>query len=140
LNRKSILILFAAALIAAACAPAKVMPPSVTPSGEDRYLVDPRLGWRGAPADDRFEAAWRYFLAGNDAEASRLLAGLPDYAPAMLAQAAIDMRSGRFDEAQRTIEALRVREPDYTAARVYEAELAYRRRETRRAHFRTKRE
>src|SRR5687767_8225358 len=57
-----------AIVLGASCATAPVaMPPAVTPQGEDRFLIDPRVG-NPAPTDpetdQRFEAAWRYFLAG----------------------------------------------------------------------------
>ena len=123
-------------LILAACTPAVTPPPAVTPQGEDRYLVDPRLGYAAAPdlqTDRKFETAWRFAIAGNETEARRLLSEIrmkdPAYAPASLASAALDIRAGRFNDALAI-----VRKFDTTAARVYEAEIAFRENETRRAY------
>jgi tetratricopeptide (TPR) repeat protein len=53
----------------------------------------------------------------------------------MIAEAAIDIRAERYDEARATVERVRSLAGDtYTAARVYEAEIAYRMKQTRRAY------
>jgi hypothetical protein len=111
-------------------------PPAVTPQGEDRYLVDPRLGYGAAPdpqTDRKFETAWRFAIAGDETEARRLLNEIrmknPAYAPASLASAALDIRAGRFNDALAIVTKF-----DTTAARVYEAEIAVRENETRRAY------
>jgi len=121
-------------MLIASCAPTAAPPPEVTPQGEDRFLIDPRSGY--APVDPqtdrKFEAAWRFALAGNEAEARRRLDEIrrqsPGYAPAALAEAAIDIRAGRLDAARAI-----VRKFDSIAARVYEAEIALRENDTRRA-------
>lgn len=133
--KQTIFLLLATALLAASCTPPP-QAPNVTPQGEDQYLVDPRLGYDGTldpKLQAKFDAAWRFIVAGNSAEAQRLLnevrAKKPDYAPATLAEAAIEIREGRFDAAQAMIEQI-----DTTAARVYRAEIALRKKETRRAY------
>lgn len=121
-------LLGTAVLILAACTPAVTTPPpAVTPQGEDRYLIDPRTG--SPPADPQtgrqFETAWRFFLAGNDDEAWKLVQQIrgknPSWDPAWLAAAALDIRAGRFLDALEI-----VRKHDTIAARVYEAEIAIR--------------
>lgn len=123
----------AASLLLAACAATAPPPPQVTPTGEDRFLASPLVGWRGttpAGADAKLEAAWRFFLAGNDAEASRRLAELqaknPAYTPVSVARAGQLLRDGRNDEAAAIITKALAEQGDYTAARIYEAEIAYR--------------
>ena len=130
-------ILVTAALALAACTPAVVPPPAVTPQGEDRYLIDPRTGFTGqlAPAlEQKLEHAWRYALAGNDAEAERLTGELRGLPPATLIEAFLAIRAGRFEDAQRLIDSVQERDPDNLAARVYEAEVAYRLKENRIAY------
>ncbi|HEV7765357.1 MAG TPA: hypothetical protein VGQ76_10175, partial [Thermoanaerobaculia bacterium] len=76
LTRTKILILVATAIVAASCAPADVPPPAVTPQGEDRYLIDPRTGDSTPIAPQvakKVDAAWRYAMAGNEAEAQSRL-------------------------------------------------------------------
>ena len=116
------------------------MPPPVEPRGEDRYLVDPRSGYQGASSaetDERMEAAWRLYLAGDYEAARRRLAELRtravDYAPATLLGAAIDFQEGRVDAARDTINLLSDQHPGYTAARVYQAEVELAAGNTRRA-------
>jgi tetratricopeptide (TPR) repeat protein len=134
--RNSRWFVLAAALAVAACTTAP-LPPAVTPQGDDRYLVDPRLGWTGtaAPAiERRFEEAWRFLLAGDYANARKRLDEIRskyDYAPARLAEAMIAIREGRLDEADSIAAAALEQNPDYTAAFVYRAEVAYRRNDTR---------
>jgi hypothetical protein len=121
-------------LILASCTPAVTPPPAVTPQGEDRYLIDPRTGSPAADpqTEQKLDAAWRFALAGNEGEARRLLDEIrkknPGYAPASLVDAAIDIRANRFDAARAI-----VKKYDTLAARVYEAEIAFRENDTRRA-------
>lgn len=137
--RKITILLFAAALLAASCTP-PTPPPVVTPEGADRYLIDPRIGY-GAIAPDidrKFEAAWRYALAGNESEARRRLGMVTQqdagFLPARLTDAFLDIRAGRLDSARATVDALLKRQPDYTAAQVYQAEIAVREQQTRLAY------
>ena len=122
------------------CATAPPMPPAVTPQGEDRFLIDPRIGYQPAadPAtDQRFEAAWRYFLAGDFEQSRKRLTDLrthtPDYLPAALLAAAIDLREGRTDASRNAINTIADQQGSYTAARVYQAEVALADGQTRRA-------
>jgi tetratricopeptide (TPR) repeat protein len=121
-------------LVLASCTPAVAPPPAVTPQGEDRYLIDPRSGSAALDpqTDAKFEAAWRYVLAGNDPEARRRLDEIrkksPNLPQLMLAEAALDIRANRFDAARAKLEKL-----DSPVARVYEAEIALRQGDTRRA-------
>ena len=118
------------AAIVAACATAPAPPPLVEPpQGDARYLIDPRTGF-DKPANPNFETAWRYYLAGNDAEAQKRIAMMPGYAPASLLQAAIDIRAGRLDEASAIIAKL----PSWTASNVYAAEIALARNDLRTAY------
>ncbi|HSP13713.1 MAG TPA: tetratricopeptide repeat protein [Thermoanaerobaculia bacterium] len=128
---KQTLLALGAALVLAACAGTGAPPLVSQPQGEFRFLIDPRTGSTPAadPAVDRkFEAAWRYFLAGDDAEARKrldaLLAKDPSYLPAALAAAAVDIRHGELDTALAIVQRLEDRMPDYTAARIYEGEIA----------------
>jgi tetratricopeptide (TPR) repeat protein len=142
LNRTKTLLFVLAALLAASCTPVADKPaPTVIPTGNDRFLVDPRVGYTDAipPAiATRFDTAWRYVLAGDEAEARRRLADVlqrsPDFQPAILAGAALDLRAERYDAVRDTVTAVLQRNANYTAARVYEAELAYRQRQTREAY------
>lgn len=135
----SILVLIVVTALAAGCATAPP-PPAVTPTGADRYLVDPRLGY-GAPVStataERFDEAWRWVLAGNEVQAREKLADVlrrdPGFPPAVLAGAALDIRAGRYEEALSTIANLRQRVQNYTAADIYEAEIAVRQNRTRAA-------
>ena len=119
----------------------KTPPPAPAPQGETRFLVDPRIGFQH-PADPvlnrKFDAAWRFVLAGDFAEARRLLTEIrtknPDDLPAALAEAAIDIRQGQLDAAQTIVQRLEDQAPDYTAARVYDAEIAIAQNKTRRAY------
>jgi tetratricopeptide (TPR) repeat protein len=131
--------LLIAALLAAACTDTTPPPPAVAPppTGHAHFLIDPRTGW-DKPVDARFENAWRYFLAGNDAEASRrageILAKDPNAGPAALLTAAIDIRAGRLDEASAIVARTQSRDPGYMAANVYAAEIALARHDTRAAY------
>jgi tetratricopeptide (TPR) repeat protein len=133
LTKTKILILLAAVLALVACSTPAPPPPAVTPMGEDRFLIDPRTGYDGPTTpqlDQRFEAAWRYIMAGNDTEGRRRVAELrlknPEYQPALLAEAAMDIRAGNLDAAGVVIADARQRSPEWLAARVYEAEIAFR--------------
>lgn len=133
--------LLAAAWVAASCAPAAAPPPAVTPNGDDRYLLDPRTTFADAvkpELDRRFDAAWHYSLAGNDVEAQRRLNEIllknPNYFPAHLALAAIEIRGGQFDAAAERIDRVKALAGDhYLPPFVYEAEIAIRSKDTRRA-------
>ena len=122
------------AMLLASCAPAVAPPPAVTPQGEDRFLIDPRTGSAAldAQTNAKFEAAWRYALAGNESEARRRLDEIrrksPNLPELTLAEAALDIHANRFDAARAKLEKL-----DSPAARVYEAEIALREGDTRRA-------
>ena len=139
--KTKLLILLAAAMLAAACTSPAPPPPVVTPTGEDRFLIDPRTGYDGATdpqLDQRFEAAWRYLMGGNESEGRRRLAEIrlknPEYAPALLAEAAMEIRAGNFDAARAAVAAARQQSPEWLAPRVYEAEIAYRRDDVRTAY------
>jgi tetratricopeptide (TPR) repeat protein len=128
---KSTTVALVAALMLAACADTGTPPPVTRPQGESRFLVDPRTGFTDTvdPALDRkFDTAWRYVLAGDDVEAKKRLDAIraknPSYLPAALAEAAADIRQGRLDPALANVQRLEDRAPDYTAARIYEGEIA----------------
>jgi tetratricopeptide (TPR) repeat protein len=138
---KALFLLAIATLIAASCAPVDVPPPAVTPQGEDRYLIDPRIGYDGpiAPAvATKLESAWRNVLGGNEADAMRRIAEIrktdPDLLPAQLAEAAVQIRAGRLDAASAIVAEALARAPESLPARVYEAEIAVRQGQTRAAH------
>jgi thioredoxin-like negative regulator of GroEL len=141
LTKVKTLLFLACAIAAASCTQPDKPVPVVTPSGGDRFLVDPRLGY-DTPISPliapRFETAWRWTLAGDELEAQRRLAEIlqrnPDFVPATLAGAALDIRAGRFAQARTTVAEMVRLFPDWTAARVYEAELAYRDKQTRVAY------
>ena len=135
------IILTAAALLLGACTTVDTPPPMVAPEGEDRYLIDPRAGSTAdlAPAvATKFEAAYRYALAGNEAEAEKRLAEIrrtsPELIPATLLEAFMDIRAGRYDEARQSIQRVKERDPENLAARVYEADIAFREKQTRTAY------
>lgn len=129
-------ILLLLAVIIAGCTPVTPVPPAVTPQGEDRYLIDPRTGQAAlAPDVERaFESAWRLILAGNETEARKRLAEIQRKSPGLeqvtLAEAAMDIRAGRLDTARATLRRL----PESMIARVYEAEIAIRENDARRAY------
>lgn len=135
--KTKILVIVAAAVALAACQPQVIAPPVVIPAGDDRYLIDPRTGF-DAPEPPEFEHAWRYFLGGNEAEArgriAEIRAKYPSYLPALLAEAAIEIRAGNFDAAGAAVAEARSKGPEtWTVPRVYEAEIAWRRGDTRAA-------
>ncbi|HJW94612.1 MAG TPA: tetratricopeptide repeat protein [Thermoanaerobaculia bacterium] len=123
--KRTLLLLIATALFLA-CPSATVPPPIVEPQGDARFLIDPRSGFN-QPAPPQFENAWRYFLAGNELETQKAIAQMPGYAPAMLLQAAMDVRAGKLDEASARISQL----PSWTASNVYAAEIALARGDVR---------
>ena len=137
MTRTKHLILLAAAFILAACTTTAPAPPVAEPQGDDRYLVDPRTGY-DIPAPPQFEAAWRHAVGGSESEARRRLAEIrtkyPDYAPALLAEAAIEIRAGNYDAAAVAVANARDRSPGWIAPRLYEAEIAVRRDQTRVAY------
>ncbi|MEK6375812.1 MAG: tetratricopeptide repeat protein [Acidobacteriota bacterium] len=127
------------AIAVAACAPTTPAP-TVAPGAEDRYLIDPRAGFGSANAsiDKRFGDAWRAVIAGDFADARRRLADIrakdPAYAPAALAEAAIELREGRADAARAIVDRVRAERPQYLAAEVYAAEVAVAEKRTRDAY------
>jgi tetratricopeptide (TPR) repeat protein len=134
-------LLLAATVIAAGCTTTAPLPPVVTPEGNDRYLVDPRLGTETAlpPAQaTRFEAAWRHILANNESEARLALDDVrrkhPDYLPVLVADAALALRGARYDEASDLVARVLAIDPESIPARVYEAEIAVRQNRTRVAY------
>ena len=138
--KSKLLFVLAAALLAASCTPPPPAP-AVVPQAGDRFLVDPRTGWETTltPAlEKRFEAAWRFVLAGNETEARRRLAEIairnPGFAPVDLASAAIDIQAGRLDVASATVANTLLHHPGYVAAQIYEAEIAFRQQNTRGAY------
>lgn len=140
MTKTKILMLLAAVVTLAACTSPAPPPPAVTPTGDDRFLIDPRTGYAGPSTpqlDQQFEAAWRYFLAGDESEARRRIAEIrlknPAYQPALLAEAAADIRAGNFDAASAAVSAARRQSPEWLAPRVYEAEIAFRRGDARAA-------
>jgi tetratricopeptide (TPR) repeat protein len=141
LKLTNILVVTAIAIALAACTAAPPPPPLVTPEGEDRFLVDPRLGFSGTmppPVATRFETAWRFALNGDEAAAQRELAEIqkrsPDLVPALLLEAYLDIRAKRYDDAQARIDRVRSSDAENLAARVYEAEIAVRKLQTRLAY------
>ena len=131
--------LTAGVLLLAHCATTGSAPVS-TPQGDDRYLLDPRIGFTTAPdpaTDERIGAAWRYFLAHDYVKARRQLASLntaaPNHPPAALLEALIALREGNVSTAQSTVDRLLQQRVDYTAATVAAAEIAIVRNDLRRA-------
>lgn len=137
MTKSRALFLVVAALVVGRCATAP--PPAVSPRGDDRFLVDPRTGFEPSPppAGRNFDAAWRFFLSGNDAEAERRLVEIsktrPDWPPVPLLRAAMDIRAGRLDEAAAAIENLKEEHGDALPVRIYAAEIATRRKQTKAA-------
>lgn len=136
MSRSKILLLLVAVIFAGRCATAP--PPAVVPTGDDRFLVDPRIGYGGATPPElmrRFEEAWRHVLAGNTTDALRRLTVLrkshPEFVPASLAGAVLDIRAGRYAEAAKIIDPVLEKTPDYTAPLIYRAEIAAREKRIR---------
>jgi Tfp pilus assembly protein PilF len=134
-------ILIIAIIVLASCAPAPapvVAPPA--PQGNERFIIDPRAGYetQSTPANaKRFDDAWRAILAGDYTTARKKLDDIrarePNYAPAQLAEAAIDLRQGKTDAARPIVERVLSKHPRYTAAAVYAAEIAIAEKRTREA-------
>jgi len=131
------LLLSAFCLLACTVTP----PPPGTPAGDQRFFIDPRTGYgTGAPenVERRFAAAWRQFVAGDIAQARRRMSDLvsknPEYQPAQLALAAIDIREGNLSIANATVSRLLQQRPHWTAARVYLGEIAIAQNRTRDAY------
>ena len=128
------------AAVLARCATA---PPAVAPSApqaNDRFIIDPRIGYETQPAPAnarRFDEAWRAILSGDYMTARKRLDVIrtkeTNYAPTQLAEAAIAMREGKTDVARPIVERIRTRHPHYTAADVYAAEIAIAEKRTREA-------
>ncbi|HET7710952.1 MAG TPA: tetratricopeptide repeat protein, partial [Thermoanaerobaculia bacterium] len=138
--KKSSVSFVALLILLCSCADMATPPPAVTPTGDDRYLIDPRIGFAGTASDAvgrRFDAAWRHLQSGNLSEARRRLADLrakqPSYLPAQLAQGALELKEGNRDAAAATVEAVLTQQPEYTAAEVYAAEIALGMGQTRKA-------
>jgi tetratricopeptide (TPR) repeat protein len=138
-KRNSILVLIAATIALAACSPANIPPPAAEPHGDERYIVDPRVGAPATPPalDEKFDAAWRFVLAGDNAEASKRLEAIrtknPAYLPAQLATAAILIRDKQLDRARNIVDNALAKNPHYTAAEIYRAEIAVADGDARRA-------
>jgi hypothetical protein len=134
------IVVLLAALIAAGRCTTAAPPPKAEPRAEDRYLVDPRIGYpkpASPAAARRFETAWQTFLAGDPARAHVLLTEIlrkETYPPALLGDAAIDLREGRLDEAETKIARAEEGVTNYTAARIYQAEVELARNRTRAAY------
>lgn len=141
MNKRTLLLLLAAVWLAASCAPTAAPPPATIPRGDDRYLIDPRITFSDPvqqKLDRRFDAAWRFSVGGNDVMARReldeILVRNPNYFPAEMALAAIEIRAGQFDTATERIDRVKALAGDaYLPALIYEAEIAIRGQETRRA-------
>ncbi|HEY6136322.1 MAG TPA: tetratricopeptide repeat protein [Thermoanaerobaculia bacterium] len=131
------------ALIAACAPPPAPKPapqPVKSPTGDMRYLVDPRTGYDKAlpPAQDRrFNEAWQLIVAGDFAGGRRVLDAIrakePNYVPVQIAEASIDLVEGRVAQARATLERVLTRNP-YFAADVLDAELLIAEKKTRRAY------
>jgi thioredoxin-like negative regulator of GroEL len=141
LKRTNLLFLAAIVFAALRCATSSAPPVAPVLSGEDRYLIDPRIGFdQPAPAkvEMRFESAWRAFEAGDNAGARMVFDQIrkvhPEYQPASLAVAAIDIRDGHFDRARAIIDRVSAKISSYTAAEVYTAEIAARQNQLRLAN------
>jgi tetratricopeptide (TPR) repeat protein len=133
-------IVILAAIAFAACAPT-TPPPSVAPRAEDRYLIDPRAGFGTTVSpsiEKKFDAAWRAFVSGDLADARGRLADIrtkePDYAPALLALAAVDLREGNVIPARAKVNEVRNVRPHYLAAEVYDAEISVAEHDLKRAY------
>ncbi|PYQ60026.1 MAG: hypothetical protein DMF58_09565 [Acidobacteria bacterium] len=119
-----------ATIVVASCAMTTPAPPPAAVSAELQHLIDPRIGWKATPdeaIDRRFDAAWRSILAGDYENARRRLDDIlvrdANYAPANLAQAAMELQQGHDEAARTIVDPIAMRYPQYTAAQVYEAEI-----------------
>ena len=121
----------AVAALAAASCQTTAPPPVVTPpQPEAQHLIDPRIGWKGTTTDAlsrRFDTAWHMVLVGDYVNARSRLQDIrtrdANYVPASLAEAAIQIGEGRFDTARVTVDQILAKNPGYTAAEVYAAEV-----------------
>src|SRR5204863_404650 len=138
------LVIAAALIVVAACTPPPAPKPAPQPvkstTGDMRYLVDPRTGYDKTlpPAlDRRLTEAWQLIVAGDFARGRRRLdeirAKEPTFAPVRLAEAAIDLLEGRVAEARTAADRILTRTP-YFAAEVFDAELLFTEKKTRRAY------
>lgn len=128
-------------LLMMSCGGVAPAPPVAVPTGENRHLIDPRIGFTDAAqpsVDKRFDAAWREVLSGNFADAQKRFADLrtrnPQYLPAALAEAVVDLELGNLAAARAIVQRIEDQSPDYTAARVYDAEIAIAEHRTRVAY------
>jgi len=127
-------IFLTAAIAVTACTTAPPPLPVVTPQGEDRYLVDPRLGYTATVppnVDRQFAAIWSAIESGQLAFARQQLVNLhaknPGYLPADLAEAAIELRESSPATARSAVKRVQDRaQQPYLAADIYEAEIAAR--------------
>jgi len=124
-------------MIVAACTTAPPPPPAVAPQGEDRFLVDPRVGYTNVPAplNERFDEIWQSIRTGQDnavrADLQSLRSKNPNYLPAQLAEAVMAIHEQNFNVARMTVERVQQKH-DYLAADIYEAEIAIRSGDVRR--------
>jgi tetratricopeptide (TPR) repeat protein len=125
------------AIAVAACAPTTPAP-TVAPRAEDQYLIDPRAGFAqpaNASIDKRFGDAWRAVVSGNLADARRRLADIrskdPGYTPAVLAEAAVELREGKVEAARAIVGRV---QPPYLASQIFDAEIAVAEGRTRQAY------
>ena len=128
-------------LLLMSCGGTATPPPVATPTVENRYLVDPRVGFTSAAQpslEKRFDAAWRQVLSGNLADAQKRFADLrtrnPQYLPAALAEGVVDLKMGNLAAARAIVQAVEDQSPDFTAARIYDAEIAIAEHRTRVAY------
>jgi tetratricopeptide (TPR) repeat protein len=137
------LLIATLAIALARCAPAPAPIVAPAPQGNDRYIIDPRIGYETQPTPataKRFAEAWLAILGGDYTTARKRLdeirAKEPAYAPAQLAEAAIDLRQGKTDAARPIVERALAKRPHYTAAEVYAAEIAIAEKQPREAYDR----
>lgn len=134
--KRTLLPAVVAVLVVAACTPPPP-PPVVAPQGDDRFLVDPRIGYTNVPPplNERFDRIWQAIRAGQDSTARADLESLraknPNYLPAQLADAVIAIHDNNLNVARMTVERVLQRN-DYLAADIYEAEIAIRSGDVRR--------
>ncbi|MEO8216313.1 MAG: tetratricopeptide repeat protein [Acidobacteriota bacterium] len=135
----SVLVLFAVA-----CGTTTAPAPATVPASPSDGLIDPRTD-SVAPLPSaygkRFESAWRNLQSGNFEVAyegfSNVLRKYPQYTPAILGQAAVNVQRQEFDEATAKVADVLASQPENFAALYYRAEIEYRRGENQAAlqHF-----
>jgi len=142
-KRSSFLLIAALVMALAHCAPAPAPIVAPAPQGDERYIIDPRIGYETQPTPataKRFADAWRAILGGDYTTARKRLDDIrakePAYAPAQLAEAAIALRQGKTDAARPIVERALAKRPHYTAAEVYAAEIAIAEKRPREAYDR----